>query len=53
MEHTRYRVETPKGPVSVDLATPAGKASSGLVIAHGAGNDMDSVLLVALQSAVA
>ncbi len=53
MEHSRYKVETPKGAVSVDLATPARKASSGLVIAHGAGNDMDSDLLVALQSAVA
>ncbi len=53
MEHSRYKVESPKGPVSVDLATPAGKASSGLVIAHGAGNDMDSALLVGIQSAVA
>ena len=55
MRHLARRFELPNGkPVSGVIALPAAsRAATVLVLAHGAGNDMTSPLLVALADALA
>lgn len=51
MTEQRIRIETPKGPVSGVLTGPAGAPL--VVLAHGAGNDLDAPLLVGFAEGLA